>query len=223
VSQGILSLFPERLVPASRRHVVYTLPPSGPRPDAAAAARVRERLGIGPGPLVLYAGKRSFGKGTHVLVDALGAIRAGVPGARFAFAGKGEMPLPSAPDVHALGALSQESLFPLYRAADVVVVPSIWPEPLSRVIVEAMWLGRPVVATAVGGSPEAVEDGVSGLLVPRGDAPALAAAISALLHDSARGARMGAAAAARAATMFDEERVVASLLDAYESPATRPA
>jgi glycosyltransferase involved in cell wall biosynthesis len=91
------------------------------------------------------------------------------------------------------------------------------------VIVEAMWLGRPVVATAVGGSPEAVEDGVSGLLVPRGDAPALAAAISALLRDPERRAQMGAAAAARAATMFDEERVVASLLEAYESPTTRPA
>ena len=223
VSHGILSIFPERLVPASRRHVVYTLPPSGPRPDAAAAARVRERLGIGPGPLVLYAGKRSFGKGTRVLVDALGAIRAAVPGARFVFAGKGEMSLPSAPDVHAVGSLSQEMLFPLYLAADVVVVPSIWPEPLSRVIVEAMWLGRPVVATAVGGSPEAVDDGVSGLLVPRGAAPALAAAISALLRDPERRARMGAAAAARATIMFDEERVVASLLEAYESLTARPA
>jgi glycosyltransferase involved in cell wall biosynthesis len=146
-----------------------------------------------------------------------------VPGARFVFAGKGEMPLPSAPDVHAVDSLTHDLLFPLYREADVVVVPSIWPEPLSRVIVEAMWLGRPVVATAVGGSPEAVEDGVSGLLVPRGDAPALAAAISTLLRDPERRAHMGAAAAARAATMFDEERVVASLLEAYESPTTRPA
>src|SRR4029450_9567670 len=190
-------------IPTSRRHVVYTLPPSEPRPDVAAAARVRERLGIGPGPLVLYAGKRSLGKGTRVLVDALGAIRAAVPGARFAFAGKGEMPLPSAPDVHVLGSLSQETLFPLYLTADVVVVPSVWPEPLSRVIVEAMWLGRPVVATAVGGSPEAIEDGVTGLLVPRGDAPALAAAIGALLRDPERRVRMGVAAAARVATVFD--------------------
>jgi glycosyltransferase involved in cell wall biosynthesis len=78
------------------------------------------------------------------------------------------------------------------------------------------------VAT-VSGSPEAVEDGVSGLLVPRDDAPALAAAISALLRDPERGAQMGAAAAARAATIFNEERVVASLLEAYGSPATRSA
>jgi glycosyltransferase involved in cell wall biosynthesis len=136
---------------------------------------------------------------------------------RVAFAGKGEMALPAAPDVHALGSLPQATLFALYRAADVVVVPSIWPEPFSRVLVEAMWLGRPLVATAVGGSPEAVQDGVTGLLVPRGDAPALAGAISGLLRDPERRARMGAAATVRAASLFDEDRVVASLLDAYES------
>jgi glycosyltransferase involved in cell wall biosynthesis len=61
-----------------------------------------------------------------------------------------------------------------------------------------------------------VQDGVTGLVVPKGDAPALANAISALLRDPERRARMGAAAAARAASMFDEDRVVASLLDAYE-------
>jgi glycosyltransferase involved in cell wall biosynthesis len=80
-----------------------------------------------------------------------------------------------------------------------------------------------VVATAVGGSPEAVEDGVTGLLVPRGDAAALAAAVSALLRDPERRARMGTAAAARAATVFDERRLAPALLDAYESLVTRPA
>jgi glycosyltransferase involved in cell wall biosynthesis len=228
VSAGILAPYPERLIPAGRRRVVASLPPpeaaaTGPLPDAAEGARTRERLKIPAGPLVLYAGKHSLGKGTAVLVEALDAIRAAVPGVRFAFAGKGEMALPAAPDVHALGRLPQPTLFGLYRAADVVVVPSLWPEPLSRVLLESMRFGRPVVATAVGGSPEAVEDGVTGLLVPRGDAAALAAAVSALLRDPERRARMGAAAAARAATVFDERRLAPSLLDAYESLAARPA
>jgi glycosyltransferase involved in cell wall biosynthesis len=227
VSAGILAPYPERLIPAARRRVVSSLPPAeltpaGPLPDVAEGARARERLLIPAGPLVLYAGKQSLGKGTAVLVEALPAIRAAVPGVRFAFAGKGEMVLPTAPDVHALGRLPQPTLFALYRQADVVVVPSIWPEPLSRVLLESMRFGRPVVATAVGGSPEAVEDGVTGLLVPKGDAAALAAAITALLRDPERRARMGAAAAARAATVFDERRLAPSLLDAYESLATRP-
>lgn len=224
VSRGILKILPERLAPPARRCVVHSPAPAGPPPGAAEAARVRQGLGIPAGPLLLYAGKRSLGKGTPVLLDALDAIRASVPGARFAFAGKGDLTLPVAPDVHALGSLPQSTLFALYRAADVVVSPSVWPEPFSRVILESMWAGCPVVATAVGGSPEQVEDGVSGLLVPRGDARALAGAVSALLRDPERRARMGAAGAARAATMFSEERVVASLLEAYDTlAATRPA
>jgi glycosyltransferase involved in cell wall biosynthesis len=223
VSAGILAPYPDRLIPATRRRVVYSQLPRGKPPDDSEAARTRASLDIGPGPLVLYAGKRSLGKGTPLLLQALDAIRAEVPGVRFVFAGKGDLPLPNAPDVHALGLLPQPTLFALYRASDVVVSPSIWPEPLSRVILEAMWAGRPVVASAVGGSPEAVEDGTTGLLVPKGDARALAAAVAGLLRDPERRARMGRAAAARAATLFDEDRLVASLLDAYESLAARPA
>ena len=102
---------------------------------------------------MLYAGKRSLGKGTPVLVAALEKIRAAVPGVRFAFAGKGDVAPPAAPDVHVLGSVPQATLFALYRAAAVVVVPSIWPEPLSRVLLEAMRFGRGR-RTAVGGSAE---------------------------------------------------------------------
>jgi len=103
------------------------------------------------------------------------------------------------------------------------VSPSVWPEPLTRVIVEAMYFGRPVVATAVGGSPEAVEDGVTGLLVRKNDAGALADAIITLLRDPARRERMGAAARVRLAAVFNEDKIVASLLDAYAAAGRRPA
>ena len=201
---------------------MYSLPPSGTVPTDEEAARVRRELGIGDGPLVLYVGKRSLGKGTHVLVQALDRIRVAVPGVRFAFAGKGESELPHGEDVHALGGLQQAQLFPLYRSAAVIVSPSVWPEPLTRVIVEAMYFGRPVVATSVGGSPEAVEDGVTGLLVRKNDPGALADAIIALLRDPARRERMGAAARARLAAVFSEDKIVASLLDAYAAAGRRP-
>src|SRR5678816_3831201 len=138
VSRGILALYPLRLIPTARRHVIYALPPSCPVPTAEEAARVRKELGISEGPLVLYVGKRSLGKGTPVLLAALDRIRVAVPGVRFAFAGKDGMELPIRDDVHALGGLDHAELFPLYCAADVVVSASIWPEPLSRVLVEAM-------------------------------------------------------------------------------------
>lgn len=221
VSRGILAIHPPRVVPVARRHVVHSLPPAVDAPTPGDTARLRAELGLGAGPLVLYAGKLSLGKGAPVLLAALDRIRAAALDVRFAFAGKGELALPVRPDVAALGVLPQTTLFRLYPAADVVVVPSVWPEPLSRVIMEAMHFGRPVVATAVGGSPEAVEDGVTGLLVPRNDPVALADAVVALLRDPARRARMGAAARARVATAFAEDRVVASLLDAYAAAERR--
>lgn len=215
VSRGILDVYPDRLVGGARGRVVHTLPPRGAIPTAEEAVAARRRLEIGDGPLVLYAGKLSLGKGTGVFLQSLDSIRGAVPGVRFAMAGKGDFPVPPSPDLHVLGAIDQRELFALYRAADVVVVPSVWPEPLSRVLLEAMRIGRPVVATAVGGTPEAVEHGVTGLLVPRQDPEVLAKAVCELLLDPERRERMGQAAALRAERFFNEDRLVGELLDAY--------
>jgi glycosyltransferase involved in cell wall biosynthesis len=223
VSGGILAIYPERLVGGGRGRVVHTLPPAISAPPEPEIAETRRRLGIDAGPLVLYAGKLSPGKGTPVLIAALPEIRRAVPGARFVFAGKGELAPPAATDVHALGSIPQHDLFALYAGADLVVVPSVWPEPLSRVLLEAMQLGRPIVATRVGGTPEAVEHGVTGLLVERGDAAALAGAIVELLRDPERRAKMGAAARERAREVFREDRIVDALLDAYRAASARHA
>jgi glycosyltransferase involved in cell wall biosynthesis len=218
VSRGILDVYPRRLL-GPRPHVVGNLPPPVAVPSDAEARAARERLGVGSAPLVLYAGKRSIGKGTPVLLEALDRIAGAVPGTRFVLAGKGDMAVAARPDLQVLGVIPQPELFALYRAADVIVVPSIWPEPLSRVLLEAMRMGRPVVATAVGGTPEAVEHGVTGLLVPRQDPEALGKATVELLLDPERRARMGAAAAERARSVFDEDRLVAALLEVYREVA----
>src|SRR5581483_3903684 len=105
VSRGVLDLFDPRLLPA-RTAVVHNLPPRVAEAAPAAAAEARRRLGIHPGPLVLYAGKLSIGKGTDVLLRALDPIRALVPGVRFALAGKGGMAIPAAPDLHRLGEIA---------------------------------------------------------------------------------------------------------------------
>lgn len=215
VSDGILKMYSERLVLRDRRWVVHTLPPRVPGPTPEEVLAIRRRYGIGQGPLVLYAGKLSLGKGTGVFLEALDLIRPKAPGVRFALAGKGDWPAPEAPDVRRLGSVPQADLFALYAAADVVVVPSVWPEPLSRVIVEAMALARPVVATDIGGSPEIIEHGVTGLLVPVGDPAALASAVSDLLLDPERRWKIGQAARERATNQFEEERIVGKLLAAY--------
>jgi glycosyltransferase involved in cell wall biosynthesis len=101
------------------------------------------------------------------------------------------------------------------------VVPSIWPEPRSRVVLEAMHFGRAVVATAVGGTPELIEAEVSGLLVRPADPIALGDAIAALLRDPARRRALGAAAAARATRAFDADAITARLLDIYREVVDR--
>jgi glycosyltransferase involved in cell wall biosynthesis len=90
--------------------------------------------------------------------------------------------------------------------ADVFCLPSTY-EGLPLAILEAMASGLPVVATAVSGNPEAVEDGVTGLLVPPESAAALAKALVALLGDRARREAMGAAARRRVAERFSIEAV----------------
>src|SRR5439155_15904546 len=89
--------------------------------------------------------------------------------------------------------------FPVVRTLDVVAHPALR-DPFPLALLEAMALGRPVVASAVGGIPEMFEDGTSGILVPPDDAPALAAALVPLLRDPARCARLGGAAVDRLAT-----------------------
>jgi len=119
------------------------------------------------------------------------------------------------------GALPQDEIVPLYRAADVVVLPSIPLENGDRdgipnVLVEAMAMGLAVVSTTAGGIPELIDDGTTGFLVPPRDASALADAIGKLVRDARLRRRLGGAAAAEVRARFDLSRnseAVASLLE----------
>lgn len=86
--------------------------------------------------------------------------------------------------------ITEASLVDLYAAADVFVLPSLF-EPMPLVLLEAMACGKPIVATAVGGIPELIEDGKNGLLVPPADPAALRKNISVLLSDKYERRRMG--------------------------------
>jgi glycosyltransferase involved in cell wall biosynthesis len=122
---------------------------------------------------------------------------------------------PSATRVVFAGALSNDRLPERYRAADVFVFPSLWHEPFGMPLLEAMASGLPVVATRGGAFPEIVEDGRSGLLVPRGDVEALAEALSELLGDPARRAALGREARARVLRSFTWDRVIERLREVY--------
>jgi len=97
---------------------------------------------------------------------------------------------------------------------DFFVLPSL-DEGLGRSMVEAMAAGKPVVASRVGGIPEAVEDGKTGILVPPGDAHALANALAFMLDNPEKALEMGRRGRERAVRLFDEERMVDSICALY--------
>jgi glycosyltransferase involved in cell wall biosynthesis len=107
---------------------------------------------------------------------------------------------------HFRGTVSLEELTRLYRESDLLVLPSIWNESYGLPIAEAMASGVPVVASRCGGVPELVEDGVTGLLVPRLDREALLQAMRGLLQDPRRLREMGQAARLRAERVLTWER-----------------
>jgi glycosyltransferase involved in cell wall biosynthesis len=125
------------------------------------------------------------------------------------------------------GAMTQADLGRLYAAARVLVAPSIEDragimDGIPNVILEAMANGVPVVASAISGIPEAVEDGVTGFLVPPGDPGALADKIARVLADESGARRMGAAGRRLVAERFDPARNAARLASIL-APAGVPA
>jgi glycosyltransferase involved in cell wall biosynthesis len=104
-----------------------------------------------------------------------------------------------------------EDIGPATAALDIAVMPSVLPEPFGNVVMEAMCLGKPIVASRNGGAGEQVEDGMTGILVPPGDAVALAEAIAQLLADPARAIEMGLAGKRRFTELFSSERTYAAI------------
>jgi glycosyltransferase involved in cell wall biosynthesis len=158
---------------------------------------LRAELGL-DGHVLAFAGRLGVQKALGTAVEAVAAT----PGVTLVVAGNG--PERAALErrarefgvegrVRFLGSVSRDDVLRLFRAADASVLPSAW-ENYPHTVVEALAVGCPVIATAVGGVPEVVRDGENGLLVPPGDPPALAAAVSRFFSDPALRERLAAAA-----------------------------
>jgi glycosyltransferase involved in cell wall biosynthesis len=186
--------------------------PASP-PDAAAA---RAALGVPPeGTCVGFVGQLLPHKGTLAFVRAAARAMAEAPGLRALLAGAGaatfrreievEIAGSGLPDRFVLLPPRPSGRDPL-AASDLVAVPTLTPDPLPRTVMEAMALGRPVVAFPTGGIPEMVDAPHTGLLVPTGDEGRLAAAFADLARDPARRAAMGGAARERCRAHFSLDR-----------------
>jgi glycosyltransferase involved in cell wall biosynthesis len=109
---------------------------------------------------------------------------------------------------------ARDDIAEMLAMLDLVVVPSLT-EGMSNALLEAMAMARPVVATAMGGNVDVIEDGATGVLVPPRDPEALAEALLRLLGDPDRARRLGAAARERARAEHSLEGMVARYQDLY--------
>ncbi|MEV0353805.1 glycosyltransferase family 4 protein [Nonomuraea sp. NPDC050680] len=194
------------------------VPAPVPRAARRSPQEVRAELGAGRRPIVLTVARLAQQKGLETLLDA----------ARGPWADEGETPLFAvAGDGPLLGDLrrrieaealpvvllgNRDDVPDLLAAATVVVWASRWEgQPLS--VSEALMIGRPVIATAVGGVPDLLAG--AGILVPYGDVAALRAAVQDVVGDGAEAARLAAAAARRGAELPDADEALESVLNVY--------
>jgi glycosyltransferase involved in cell wall biosynthesis len=197
-------------------------------PDRGVVAAVRERYALGDAPVVGCVGRIKLRrKGQEVLIEAAARLKQRGVRAKYLIVGGAyvgnETHLAQLQQMVETAGLEEDVIFtgevadprPLYGAMDVFVLPSAQPEPFGGVVMEAMCLRLPVVATNIGGSVEQVVDGETGWLVPPGDADALADRLALLLADREMRARFGEAGHRRVAERFTLIGMVKTLASIY--------
>lgn len=211
-------------VPTERIVVVPTGIDTGRFADGAAPANLREELGLPPDALLVgsVAVLRNK-KGHRFLLEAAPSVLARFPNAVFLIVGTGPQEKNLRDAIDSLGLSGsvrmlghREDVPNVLLSLDLFVLPTV-EEALGTAFLEAMATGRAVVGCRVGGVPEVVEEGKTGLLVPPGDPAALAEAIRSLLADGELRARMGAAGRRSVMARYSVEEMCRRMWEVYRS------
>lgn len=192
----------------------------------AGASRIRREFGLGEGdPAIGLVGQLLPHKGHVTLIHAAPGILRELPRSRFFIIGALENPPYEAELRQRIASASLGSAFTftgwrsdvqdVIGAMDVSVVPTLTPEPAALSLMETMAVGRPVVASRSGGTPELVLDGETGLLFTPGHSDELAARVVELLKDRPKAERLGRAGRRRMEDRFTEERHLQEIAALY--------
>ncbi len=196
----------------------FILPIAPPGNAGAGADPAAEPVGLPAEPFLLFVGAIRRIKGVQVLLRAYRALDAPPPLVLIGYAGPETdallRDLPSG--VTFLEDLPHAGVMAAWRRSRLGVVPTISRDASPTVVLEAMASGVPLVASRIGGIPDLVEDGASGLLVQPGDEPALREAISRVLADDALAGRLAAGARERASA-FTAPAIVPRIEAVYEA------
>lgn len=152
---------------------------------------VRQGLGIGSNDIVIgTVGKLNRGKGVYEILDALCSLVKEYPDLKLVYVGDGPERQGIEEEAQKLSvhdrvifAGVRRDIEKMYSSMDIFVLPSTCDEAFGMVLIEAMAMGKPVIATTVGGIPEIIRDGVNGILISPGDSSAIADAIANLINN----------------------------------------
>ena len=229
-----------RSPPLARSSRVSVVPTGLAYPVGLSRYEARATLGLpADGFVAGIVGRVEPDKGGEEAVAALPFLRAARPGAALVFLGDPDVPSEDAPEITHAERLAEQAralgvgdavrfvgdrsaAAPLLPAFELLLHPSRH-EALPRVVLEALHAGVPVVATAVGGVPEAIEDGVCGLLAPARDPQRLGEAAARLAQDTALAARLASAGRARARERYSIAAMTGAIQALYDEltlPAT---
>jgi len=231
VSEDVKRFVTERTgVSAKRVRVVHNGIGPSRMVSTEARARVRADLGLGDGCRVVAVVGNLYGvKGHRYLLEAAPSILQACPSTVFLVAGGGEREAALREQARRLGIEARvrflgfrDDVPALLAICDVFVLPSL-SEGLSIAILEAMAAARPVVTTKVGGNPELVVDGETGLLVQGADARQLASAVIRILADPAEARRLGENGLSRVSNRFTIRAMVRQYEAIYEGALRSPA
>ncbi|TVQ91812.1 MAG: glycosyltransferase family 1 protein [Chromatiaceae bacterium] len=223
ISEGIGAVLLAAGVPPAKLRIVRSAVPAATFAGHGDRHRTTARLGLPPNALLLGVVAQLIPrKGHAVLLDAAPALLAAEPRLHLVCFGQGPLAAPLAARIAADQRLTgrvhlagfRQDLPDLLGGLDLLVHPALM-EGLGVALLQAAAAGVPIVASRVGGIPEAVADGETGLLVPPGDATALAAAIQRLLADANLRRRFGQAGSRRVRDLFAPAIMVAGNLAVY--------
>jgi phosphatidylinositol alpha-mannosyltransferase len=205
-------------VARSRLRGAYRVIPNGVDVERYASATPTD---LGPGRKVAFVGRLHPRKGFPVALDAFARVASAVDDAHLVVVGDGDersalqrLDAGTRSRVIRLGARPNRDLPGILAACDAFLAPNVGGESFGMVLVEAMAAGLPVVASAIPGFDEVVEDGVDGILVPPGDAVGFAEALARVLTDDDLAGRLSATGRAHAAR-YDWGTVAAEVEEAY--------
>ena len=203
--------------------------------DPGAGTAFREKYDLGNGPVVGCVGRiKLVRKGQEIFLKAAGLLKARGVSAKWLVVGApfpgNESHLEALHDIVRELGLLDDVIFtgelkdprPAYAAMSIFVLPSAQPEPFGGVVMEAMCMGLPVIATDIGGSIEQVADGESGYLVPPNDPAALADKLELLLRDETLRKSFGEAGRRRIAEKFTLNGMVEKVVRVYDECLNRP-